>query len=98
MEFTEILQKIEKKGCKCTPFENVETPKRFSDIKCFVFEGEFLRNATMNKFKEISDLIFKSFPNGFRLKIYYGWIDFPKCSKYGVTSIVFRNKNADCNK
>ena len=52
----------------------------------------------MNKLKEISSLIFNSFPNGFRLKIYYGWTDFPKNSKYGVTSIVFRNKNADCSK
>lgn len=94
MEFAEILQKIKKTGCTCTPFENVETPKNFSEIKCFVFEGEVLQNATMSYLKYVSDLIFNSFPNGFRLKIYYGETK----KGYGVKTIVFRNKNADCSK
>ena len=93
MDFFEILQKIEKTGCKAIPFEN-SAPKTFSDIKCFVFEGETLQNATMNYLKYVSDLIFSSFPNGFRMKIYYGETK----KGFGVKSIVFRNKNADCSK
>lgn len=88
--FEEIMKNLGK-GVQLAPLN----PKRFSDIKSIFIEMENIRkNPNPKRYLEyLENLISATFPNGYKIRLNYDWLDFPKCEKFGVRSIFLTNKN-----
>lgn len=88
--FEKIMKNLGK-GVQVAPLN----PKRFSDIKSIFIETENIRkNPNPKRYTEyLENLISATFPNGYKIRLNYDWLDFPKCEKFGVRSIFLTNKN-----
>lgn len=88
--FEEIMKNLGK-GVQFAPLN----PKRFSDIKSIFVETETIRkNPNPKRYMEyLENLVSATFPKGYKIKLNYDWLDFPKCETFGVRSIFLMNKN-----
>lgn len=88
--FEEIMKSLGK-GVTVTPTHS----KRFSDIKSIFIETENIRkNPNPKRYMEyLENLVSATFPNGYKIRLNYDWLDFPKCETFGVRSIFLTNKN-----
>ena len=86
--FEEIMKNLGK-GVQVAPLH----PKRFSDIKSIFIETESIKKASPKYIEYLENLVNATFPNGYKIRFTYDWLDFPKCEKFGIRTIFLTNKN-----